>query len=335
MLAARVQRLRYPAAFVLDSLRSREQAETLLAICDLEDVDAMGSFQRAQCAVLLPPGQGPPELLSIEPGDALPQAAARLAREVADQTGAGGTPETWHEALAKRLPPRTVPASHVLAVSPAPSGMSIPWALALDRCGWQTDDGSPLAIFTVPTLTVLALPEPNRTWHTPLDLAELLGDAGKIEGEGQPTSLGPGLLNRLVNPDQALQAVVIGNPTLDLPSATSEAISVAKLLHVTPLIGEHATVASVIGRISEAKLIHIAAHAKFQPEAPLQSHIRLSDGVLPAARLVGNSARRPRRAVRLRGRKWRRPHWLRSPRPCVCSRESRRRRRRGQCVERG
>jgi CHAT domain len=61
-------------------------------------------------------------------------------------------------------------------------------------------------------------------------------------------------------------------------------------LHVTPLIGQAATVASVVGRISEGSLIHIAAHAEFQPEAPLRSHIRLSDGILPAARLVGNSA---------------------------------------------
>ena len=64
----------------------------------------------------------------------------------------------------------------------------------------------------------------------------------------------------------------------------------ADILHVTPLIGLAATVASVAGRISEGSLIHIAAHAKFEPEAPLRSHIRLSDGVLPAARLVGSSA---------------------------------------------
>jgi len=289
-LAARVARLRYPAALVLGGLRSRDEAQTLLAVCDLEDVDSTGTLQRAQCAVLCPPGQAMPEVLAVEPGDALAEAAARLAREVADGAGSGGTTETWHEALVKLVSPRSVPASQVVVVSPPLSGASIPWALALERCGWRTEDDSPLAVFTVPSLAVLALPEPNRNWYTPLDLAELLGDTRPTAGEEQPTPLGAGLLNKMVNPDRAQHAFVVGNPTLDLPFATSEATAVADILHVTPLIGQAATVASVVGQLSEGNLIHIAAHAKFEPEAPLRSHIRLSDGELPAARLVGNSA---------------------------------------------
>ena len=289
-LASRVARLRYPAALVLSGLRSRDEAQTLLAVCDLEDVDATGIFQRSQCAVLCPPVHALPELVAVGPGDVLSGAAARLAREVADDAGAGNTTETWHEALAKWLSPQAVPASQVVVVSPPPSGTSIPWGLALERCGWRTDDDSPLAVFTVPSLAVLALPEPNRIWHTPLDFAELLGDTRATAGEDLPTSLGASLLNRLVNPDQGQHAVVVGNPTLNLPSATIEATKVAAILHVTPLIGPAATVASVVGRISEGSLIHIAAHAKFVPQAPLRSHISLSDGILPAARLVGNSA---------------------------------------------
>lgn len=289
-LASKVARLRYPVALVLSGLRSRDEAQTLLAVCDVEDVDAAGIFQRAQCAVLCPPGHALPENLAIGPGDVSSGAAARLAREVADDAGAGNTTETWHEALAEWLSPRTVPASQVVVVSPSSSGTSIPWALALERCGWRTDDNSPLAVFTVPSLAVLALPEPNRIWYTPLDLAELLGDTRPTAGDDQHAPLGAGLLNRMVNPDRAQHAVVVGNPTLDLPFATSEATKVADILHVTPLIGQAATVASVVGRISEGSLIHIAAHAKFEPEAPLRSHIRLSDGILPAARLVGNSA---------------------------------------------
>ena len=289
-LAARVARLRYPAMLVLDGLRSRHETQTLLAVCDLEDLDATGTFQRAQCAVLCPPGQAPPELLTVEPGDVLPEAAARLAREVVDGAGADSITETWHEALAGWFSPRTLSASQVVVVSPAPSGASIPWALVLERCGWRTDDDSPLAVFTVPSFAVLALPEPNRIWYTPLDRAELFGNTRPAAGDEQPTSLGAGLFNRVINPDEAQYAVVVGNPTLDLPFATSEAAAVADILHVTPLIGQAATIASVVGWISEGRLIHIAAHAKFEPEAPLRSHIRLSDGVLPAARLVGNSA---------------------------------------------
>jgi hypothetical protein len=58
------------------------------------------------------------------------------------------------------------------------------------------------------------------------------------------------------------KALVVGNPTLDLPAAKREAKAVARLFNTRPLIGKRATEATVVERMPDAHLIHLAAHAK-------------------------------------------------------------------------
>lgn len=62
------------------------------------------------------------------------------------------------------------------------------------------------------------------------------------------------------------KALVVGNPTDDLPAAAQEAKTVARRFNTRPLLGQHATKAEVIRQMPQASLIHLATHA-----APNQS----------------------------------------------------------------
>lgn len=57
------------------------------------------------------------------------------------------------------------------------------------------------------------------------------------------------------------KALVVGNPTNDLPAAEQEAKAIARLLNTRPLVGKQATKAAVLQQISQASLIHLAVHA--------------------------------------------------------------------------
>ncbi|NJL46405.1 MAG: CHAT domain-containing protein [Leptolyngbyaceae cyanobacterium SM2_5_2] len=61
------------------------------------------------------------------------------------------------------------------------------------------------------------------------------------------------------------QALVIGNPTRDLPAAEQEAKAIARLFKTTPLLRQQAHKASVVEQMPQADLIHIAAHAAPNP----------------------------------------------------------------------
>lgn len=88
-------------------------------------------------------------------------------------------------------------------------------------------------------------------------------------------------------------AIVIGNPTAgdydlvaslsaerdslgNLPFAEEEARTVAALCGVEPLLRQDATEGTVRARASRADILHLAAHAKFNPVAPLSSLIALA-----------------------------------------------------------
>lgn len=68
-----------------------------------------------------------------------------------------------------------------------------------------------------------------------------------------------------------------------LPSAVSEAAAVGEVLRGAMHVEEHAT-RGVLERAGRgASLVHIAAHARFRPDAPLFSAIELADGPLTTA----------------------------------------------------
>jgi tetratricopeptide (TPR) repeat protein len=79
-----------------------------------------------------------------------------------------------------------------------------------------------------------------------------------------------------------LRALVLGDPTGDLPEARAEATEVAARLHAAPRLGGDATRAAVLDA-GEATLIHIAAHT--EPTA-VGAALRLADGLLDAGAVI-------------------------------------------------
>jgi CHAT domain-containing protein len=62
-------------------------------------------------------------------------------------------------------------------------------------------------------------------------------------------------------PSQAMKtALVVGNPTDDLPAAAKEAKIIAQLFNTKPLLGQQATKAEVVKQMPQANLIHLAVH---------------------------------------------------------------------------
>jgi CHAT domain-containing protein len=76
-------------------------------------------------------------------------------------------------------------------------------------------------------------------------------------------------------PDRIL---AVGNPTLNLPAAATEAAFVASLFGQPALLGEAATERAVRERIPDCPLLHFATHGKLSEAAPLSSAIALAHG---------------------------------------------------------
>ena len=84
------------------------------------------------------------------------------------------------------------------------------------------------------------------------------------------------------------KAVVFGDSEGNLPAARDEARELAALLGVTPVIGEQVTRDKVLTSVPGADLVHVAGHALFSSEDPLDSGLRLSGGdTLTAAQIFG------------------------------------------------
>jgi CHAT domain-containing protein len=89
----------------------------------------------------------------------------------------------------------------------------------------------------------------------------------------------------------------LGNPTTDanltnLPAAEAEAEAVAGLYNQPVYTGETATESLVRGQAGSQRVLHIAAHAEFNPVAPLQSGLYLAaddanDGLLHVDEVYG------------------------------------------------
>ena len=279
----RLERRRSPVRLISEYASSAGNP-TLLAFCDYLSFDGSGTTVRHQAAILVPRSTGLPELVMTHRGELFSSAARLVKQEISDDAGAGTMAETWFVDLARALGRRRFDDDGGLVISPSESGSNIPWGLALERCGWARTDGARLTTSVVPSVALLALPEPNTKWTTPLDWAELHGASGPRSVDG----LGEGLLSAIVG--EPTSATVVGNPTGDLPAAGREAIKVAEILGVEPLLEDEAKTDSIVGRLSASTTVHIAAHATFDPDTPLRSYLHLSDGTLPAARLAGSSS---------------------------------------------
>ena len=70
------------------------------------------------------------------------------------------------------------------------------------------------------------------------------------------------------------------------PIAEVEANAVAERFGTKPLLGAAATKSAVLTRLPDATLIHLATHAFFDADNPLESGIVLADGVLTAREVL-------------------------------------------------
>jgi len=94
-----------------------------------------------------------------------------------------------------------------------------------------------------------------------------------------------------------MRMLVLGDPDGSLPYAAAEARAVAGLYGVEPLLGARATPTALRERAPATDLLHIAAHAVFEPSRPLFSRIALApdgahDGALEAHEVFGLDLRR-------------------------------------------
>jgi CHAT domain-containing protein/tetratricopeptide (TPR) repeat protein len=73
-------------------------------------------------------------------------------------------------------------------------------------------------------------------------------------------------------------ALVLGDPTGDLPYAAKEAAAVASSLGVEPYLGSSATRQALLDAPEDLPVIHVASHGEFSTADPLLSGIILADG---------------------------------------------------------
>jgi CHAT domain-containing protein len=83
-------------------------------------------------------------------------------------------------------------------------------------------------------------------------------------------------------------SLVIGNPTGDLTGAAEEAASVAAQLGVTALPGQEATTERIVQELEKASHAHLATHAYFEKQDPLNSGLRLAGADVITCRQIMN-----------------------------------------------
>ncbi len=91
------------------------------------------------------------------------------------------------------------------------------------------------------------------------------------------------LLDVTARPHGSGDALVVADPTGELPHAAEEGRLVAERLGAQPLMGDAATVAAVRAALPESGLAHFATHGEY---AGWQSELRLADGELTVADLL-------------------------------------------------
>jgi hypothetical protein len=197
-------------------------------------------------------GWSAPEVSTLAfPDDALDACLRAFAVEV-DVVGKDFGAETWDAPLRPLFAAAAPHLAGVERIVLAPFGVlhRLPWAVVADRAGLCAADGTMLCVTTVPALSVSAV------LHT-------------RPAVGRPPAV-----------------VVIGDPRNDLPYARAEAVEVAARRGTTPLLGAEADHARSLAALGAATVAHVAAHAKFEPDAPLDSGLVLADTVLTARELL-------------------------------------------------
>ena len=195
-----------------------------------------------------------------------------LSEHVATGAEAPVSSETWWQPIARLgALPRTAPRRVVL--SPARGLESIPWAVALERAGWFTLDGSQ-SLTVLPSLAAFSDPTPG----SPDDLLSRTVYAVDAQDSLRMLLVSA---NPLVEP-----ALVMANPTRDLPWSELEGDTVAAIVGVKAVSRRDAKRSVLLAGLSSAEVVHLAAHIKFDDQDPLDSRIYVADGIVQAREIL-------------------------------------------------
>jgi tetratricopeptide (TPR) repeat protein len=85
---------------------------------------------------------------------------------------------------------------------------------------------------------------------------------------------------------------VFGDPLGDLPAARQEACEVARMLGGALRVGAQADAESLLAAIRTARTVHVAAHASFDEEQPLDSSVVMADRPVSARDILRERASR-------------------------------------------
>jgi hypothetical protein len=211
-------------------------------------------------------------LLGRLPRSAVDAALQALRDEVLTDHDLPPAKETWWQPLAALLGKASGhPCKLVLA--PAPGFEAIPWMLVFERLGWL-GAANPLAGFVVlPTLAALGADKEAASSNAmdfpffPFEQAEVLP---AVEAMANPTD----------------SAMVLANPTGDLPYADCEARDVGRIVGVAPKIRRDATSSVLRSSLFSTRLLHLAAHVVFDRNNPLNTRIHLADNAIEAREIL-------------------------------------------------
>jgi hypothetical protein len=90
---------------------------------------------------------------------------------------------------------------------------------------------------------------------------------------------------------QGQRAVILADPTHDLPATRREGQQVAAVLGGALLTGDAATRAAIQEALASAGHVHFAGHGALVAESPWQAHLRLADGRLTLADVLASPLR--------------------------------------------
>ena len=179
--------------------------------------------------------------------------ARRFEGEV--RAGSGLRSETWDAPMQALLRSTAhVAGAERVVVAPTSSKAQLPWATIARRAGWRAPDGTAVPIVTVESLE---------------------------------------LLHRLLSRTRTAEVgtIVVGDPTGDLSQARGEAVTVAEMLGVIPLLGKAATKGAVTSALDRRPLCISQAMPYSSPPPHWNCGIVLADGVLTAREIMAESIR--------------------------------------------
>jgi tetratricopeptide (TPR) repeat protein len=267
---------------LLGALEARPPNVVLLALLQTEELDDQGRWLEGACMLVLAPTSSDPKVVFNVAPSPFPDARERFVKEVPDDRGRTAMQETWWQEFASLLKDGHAASKLTTVVSPVAGAFDFPWNLILERSGWGGTDGETIPVIVVPSLAlIVAPPAVGEGWHEVPNIADHLGIPDEL---GVAENI-QALLRMPAEPTG--EPLIVGDPTSDLDSASSESLAVAETLGVQPHVGGAATVEVLRDGFSAAALVHVAAHARFDAEDPLQSSIQLADGELKARHLIG------------------------------------------------